>query len=428
VIPRAACGVLLTLAAALFLLLPAPRHRVVQLPPGVLYVQSEMTVGNGVELRGAPGGSVLRFAPGFQGRALIVVTGSDVRLQGFTIEGDRDTSDVRSGLPPYDRPFSRFTRGNGVLAEGVSHLHIGGLRFRGMAGFAILVSGARDVAIEGVRVTDSGSRNAAGRNNTTGGILLEEGTDGFRVTGCELTNVRGNGIWTHSLYTSPRNAHGIIARNVFAIIGRDAIQVGHATDVRVEENAGRAIGYPYEDVDAVPVGIDTAGNVDASSYARNRFEKVNGKCLDLDGFHDGEIRGNVCVNLGNYGIVMNNTNPDMESRNIRVLENVIESPFFGGIFVIGTGHLIARNRLVDVNTSHCNEEAARYGCYYAVGEPDMLRSGIYLGRGAERPAPSRGNTVEDNDIHGFGMKSRCVSSAPGIPAEWNTVRGNRCGS
>ena len=104
----------------------------------------------------------------------------------------------------------------------------------------------------------------AGRNNATGGILLEEGTRDFTVTRCDLRNVRGNGIWTHSLATAPQNRDGLIASNHFERIGRDAIQVGHGTRVRVEDNTGSEIGYPLEDVDmedlATPVAIDTAGD------------------------------------------------------------------------------------------------------------------------------------------------------------------------
>jgi hypothetical protein len=306
------------------------------------------------------------------------------------------------------------------------------VRFRNIAGFAVLASRARDIMIDRIQVTDSGSRNAAGRNNATGGVLIEEGSTDFRVTRSEFRGILGNGAWTHSLYTSPRNARGLIAGNLFEAIGRDAIQVGHAIEVRVEDNAGWRIGFPVEDVDienrAIPVAIDTAGNVERSSYARNRFEQVNGKCIDLDGFHDGEVSGNFCVNrggagatpFGHFGIVMNNSNPDMRSRNIRVVENTIDGPLFGGVFVIGEGHLVARNRLLNLNAAHCD------ACYYRADEPDMLRTGIYLGRGAERPDPARGNTIEDNVIAGYRMKDRCIGLAPGIAPGANRIRDNAC--
>jgi hypothetical protein len=425
------------LALSVVILAPRPGH-LVQLPPGVVDVHAEMAVDEGTELVGAPSGTVLRMAPGFKGRAVIVVRGNGVRLRDFTVDGNRDAIEVSAGLPPSDQSFARFTLGNGVLAEGVNGLDVERVQFRNVAGFAVLVSASHHVAIDRVRVADSGSRNSTGRNNATGGILLEEGTTDFRVTRSELRHIRGNGVWTHSLYTSPRNSQGVFSWNYFEYVGRDALQVGHATGVRVERNTGRWIGFPVEDVNmedrAVPAALDTAGNVEGCSYAGNRFEEIDGKCMDLDGFHDGEIYGNECVNrapperyrFGNYGIVMNNSNPDMQSRNIRIVENVIDGPLFGGIFAIGTGHRIVHNRLLNLNLAHCNEEAARFGCYYGPGEPDMLRSGIYLGRGAERPAPAVGNTIEDNEITGFQMDTRCVALAPGILPGWNIVRGNRC--
>jgi hypothetical protein len=435
-IARALAAALL-IAAALFLVAVSPRGRILQFSPGVVEIHSEMLIGAHTEVRGSPG-TVLRAAADFQGRALIVVSGDDTLLRDFSVDGDRAGLEVRTGLPSYDTPFARFTRANGVLAEAASRLRIQDVRFRNIAGFAILVSHSRDVAIDRVEVRDSGGRNAAGRNNGTGGILLEEGAVDFSVTNCDLRNIRGNGVWTHSLYTSPRNARGLFAGNHFDTIGRDAIQVGHATDIRVEGNQGTHIGFPPADVDvegrAIPVAIDTAGNVEHSSYSRNQFFEIDGKCIDLDGFHDGEVRGNVCVNrgrleqypFGNYGIVMNNSNPDMQSERVRIEENLIDGTLFGGIFVIGSGNVVVRNRLLNLNLAHCNEEAAKFGCYYAAGEPGMLRSGIYLGQRAERPAPARGNLVEDNEITGFKMAERCIGGAPGIRPEWNTVRGNRC--
>ena len=305
-----------------------------------------------------------------------------------------------------------------------------------MPGFAILASRSRDVSVDRVEIEDSGSRNAAGRNNATGGILLEEGTENFRVTGCTLRNVRGNGIWTHSLYTSPRNRNGRIAGNHLERIARDAIQVGHATLVQVENNTGRFIGFPPELVDVeghgTPVAIATAGNTDHSVYRGNRFEEINGKCIDLDGFHDGEERTNTSVNrgaageypYGHYGIVMNNSNPDMQSQGVRIVENEIDGALYGGIFVIGSRNLVSRNRLHRLNLAHCPGNTAP--CSYAADQPDLLRSGIYLGAGAERPAPAHDNMIEENTISGFGMSAYCIAAAPGVSPGANAIARNTC--
>ncbi|HLH15621.1 MAG TPA: right-handed parallel beta-helix repeat-containing protein [Bryobacteraceae bacterium] len=399
---------------AVLLALPQAAPRATVLPAGVVELHEEMSVSG--EVRGAPAGTVLRMAPDFRGRAAIVVTGP-AHLRDFTIEGN---GEIRAGLPPWNVPFAKFTRGNGILVEGIEGVTVEHVNIRRVGGFGILVSRAQKITIESAAVTDCGSRNEAGKNNTTGGILLEEGTADFRVTACTLRGILGNGVWTHSLYTSPRNGPGAIEDNRFETIGRDAVQAGHAVRVTVRGNTGAAIGYPKDAVDATPAALDTAGNVEGSTYAKNRFENINGKCIDLDGFHDGEVSENSCKDVGGYGIVLNNTNPDMQSRNIRLTDNTLENVLYGGIFVIGTGHAVARNHLRNLNTSHCD------GCGYVPDEPDMLDSGIYLGRKAERPAPARGNTVEDNEISGYKMKSRCVGRAPGIAADWNTVRANVC--
>ena len=112
----------------------------------------------------------------------------------------------------------------------------------------------------------------------------------------------------------------------------------------------------------------------------------------------------------------------MQSRNVRIEDNLIDGAKFGGIFVIGEDNVIARNRLLNLNTAHCNEEAARFGCYYAPGEPDMLRSGIYLGSGAERPAPARGNRIEENEITGYEMDRRCIGGGPQYLSQLEYVR------
>jgi hypothetical protein len=410
------------LAAAVSLTIAA--SGLVRLPPGTIDVSAEIVVPDGARdltIQGAPEGTVLRAAPGFRGRALIVARGArGLRFRSFAIDGNRAKLEVRAGLPAYDTPFVRFTRNNGLLVEDSQDVTIEDLDARQIAGFAVLAARSTRIEIRKVRVSDSGSRNDKGRNNTTGGILFEEGTAEFRVLDCVFERVRGNGVWTHSLYTSPRNRDGWIARNRFTEIGRDAIQVGHATGVRVEDNTGSRIGYPVEEVDADPVAIDTAGNVDASAYVGNRFEEINGKCIDLDGFHHGEVRGNQCAG-GHYGIVMNNTNPDMRPERVIISGNLVRGMKFGGIFVIGAGHRIEDNRLLDLNTAGCDGN-----CLHFEGEPDLLQSGIYLGRRAERPAVTRGNVIRGNTITGHKMGARCIGAAPGVALKENTIERNIC--
>lgn len=414
----------------------------VELPAGVAGIQAEIEIPPGavdLEIRGAASGSTLRASDHFQGRAIFRCERANrVRFTNFAIDGNRNVLERRSGLPGFSTPFARFTGGNGVLAVNVASLRVSNVRFAGLPGFAILVSSSRDVWIDGVQVSDSGSRTPGGQNNATGGILLEEGTRNFAVTHCDLRDVRGNGIWTHSLATAPRNSDGLIAANHFERIGRDAIQVGHGARVRVEENTGTEIGYPLEDVDmehlATPVAIDTAGDTIQSEYMRNQFSEVNGKCLDLDGFHHGKVRGNACVNrygadhypYGNLGIVFNNGDVAMSSAGIELEDNTLDGTLFSGIFVIGEHHRITHNHLRRINLAHCGGNTAKLGCSYAPDQPNLLRSGIYLASHGEHPAIARVNIIEDNEISGFGMAASCITAAAGVSVTANTILRNTC--
>jgi hypothetical protein len=412
----------------------------IQLASGMFPLRAEIHIPRGVhdlEITGA--GTVVRAADGFSGMALFrAQEARRIRLVHLAIEGNRAALEQRAGLPPADVPFVRYTRGNGIVFERCEDVSVSGVRLREIAGFAVLAAASRGVRIERLTVEDSGSRNPEGRNNTTGGVLLEEGTRDFEVTASHFRRILGNAVWTHSLYTSPRNADGVIWGNRILTVGRDAIQVGHATRVRVEGNVIREVGYPLEAVDvenlAIPVGIDTAGNVDQSAYAGNRIEEYNGKCLDLDGFHHGEVRRNICVNRrdvgayphGGFAIVMNNTNPDMESREVSITRNEIDGVRYGGIFLIGERNVVADNRLRNLNLARCGSAAERADCGWAAGQPDLPRAGIYLGHGAERPAPARNNRIEGNRVSGFGMDRNCVVAAPGVEAKASRIAGNRC--
>lgn len=418
----------------------ASKTGTINLPAGVIEISREIvlpTDAHDLTVQGAS--TTIKAAATFRGRALIVIpAGRNIHIHGLSIDGNREAIAKPLALPPSDVMFSRFVPNNGILAETVNNLEISQVKATAFAGFAILVNASHTVHLQGIEISGSGGVNGRKRNNTTGGILLEEGTTDFEVLDCRIADVRGNGIWTHSLYTSARNARGRIAGNEFAMIARDAIQIGHATEVRVENNRGRMIGYPAADVDlegqAFPVAVDTAGNVDRSTYRNNQFEEIDGKCFDLDGFHDGEVSNNTCVNAeaakeypyGNFGIIMNNSNPDMQSRNIRITGNTIDGGMFGGIFIIGSGHTVSGNHLLHLNLAHCNDPGGPVNCAAMAAQPDLLRSGIYLGAGADRPDIAKGNTVENNEISGYGMSRHCIGVAAGVSLEANKVGKNEC--
>ncbi|MEO8025489.1 MAG: right-handed parallel beta-helix repeat-containing protein [Bryobacteraceae bacterium] len=413
---------------------------VITLPAGVVEIAEELVIPLGaqdVEIVGG-GGTILRMAPHFRGRAAIVASKAQrLKLRGFTIEGNRAANPQPLELAPPENAFRTIYRDNGILLDEVEGAEIFDVVVREVSNFAVLVSRSSKVRIDRVAVQDSGSLNAKGRNNGSGGMLLEEGTSDFSVTHCDFLRVRGNALWTHTLFTSPPNRRGVFAENHVDTVARDAFQVGGGIEIRVEKNHAEHIGYPPELVDnenqATPVGVDTAGDVGQSSYSGNEFREVNGKCFDLDGFHDGEVRGNVCRNAGeasaypngHFGVVFNNNDPRMRSSGVRVADNVFEGMKFGGVFLIGQRQVVEGNTFTRINTAHCNDRA-EFGCLYLKAEPDLLRSGVYLSRGVKRMEETRGNVIRRNRLSGFGMRSHCVTAGPGVALKDNEIAGNAC--
>jgi hypothetical protein len=422
----------------------ASARGVFTLPPGVTTLKHGIVIENSDSLtvQGAPTGSTLRAADNFYGTALLTFRHAhNLSLTNFTVDGNRARVARPHGLPPSNFTFAMFEMGNGIAIEDADQLRATRLIIREIAGYALLVTRGRNVTLDGLSVSDSGSRNDNHRNNATGGVLLEDGTTDFTVTGCRFERIIGNALWTHSRLDAPRNARGLIRSNTFDTIGRDAIQIGHATDVRVLENRGMKIGYPFDAVDVegggVPVGVDTSGNVDQSLYSRNTFDEVNGKCFDLDGFHHSEVSFNTCRNRGgaadypsgHYGIVFNNNNPQMRSEEVSIHDNTFTGMKYGAVFVLGSRHHIFRNQFLGVNRAGCPESHSKYQCLYFAGQPDILSAGIYLGESAaswSRHEPASGNVIEDNVITGYGMTRRCIASAPAVLQGSNTVQRNQC--
>ena len=282
---------------------------VVELPDGILVLHHSVSIppaASIIEIRGHSRGTTVRLAPDFSGKAAFVADRvSRVVFRSFILEGNRTDLHSDRYLPPDGTSFANYYDENGVAISNSQDVTVADVVFKNIRSFPLLVTASARVKITGVTIDNSGSLGPNGRNNTTGGILLEEGVRDFLVERTRIRNVLGNAIWTHSNSGSRRNADGIIQGNDIADVGRDAIQVGHATRTSVAHNRGDRIGFPALYVDAehqgTPVALDTAGNVDQSVYADNIFSNVDGQCIDLDGFHAGEVTGNSCTNNNSVG-------------------------------------------------------------------------------------------------------------------------------
>ncbi len=415
---------------------------VVELPAGETHLNRPLRIPKGsghVTIRGNRAGSVLVMDAGFEGSAAIVAdTVSGLNLIDFGIRGNRAAMKTGWYLPLKEAAFADYYPDNGIVVRNSDHVAIRNVRFERVSTFAVLVNGSSDVAIDSVSIDECGTLNRAGRNNTSGGILLEEGTRRFEVVRSTISHITGNAIWTHSYARSPRAADGWIHDNTINTVGRDAIQVGHASRIRVERNKGRELGYPAEYVDVeshgVAVALDTAGNVDGSSYSDNHFTDVNGQCIDLDGFHDGMVSGNSCVNEKpieqypalHYGIVFGNNDPAADSGNIVVSGNEVSGFAYGGVFLVGSHNRIENNRLLKLNLAHCGSQPVTARCNYALEQPDLLGSGIYLSDNGGRKIETRDNSIRLNVIQGFGMDVHCVGHAAGVNPAVNSISENRC--
>ena len=125
-------------------------------------------------------------------------------------------------------------------------------------------------------------------------------------------------------------------------------------------------------------------------------------------------------------MIFNDSHPRTRANHIIVTDNEFDGVLFGGLFVIGPGHTIENNRLLNLNMAGCNESRARFGCWDPADAPGVLQSGIYLARGVLRPNAARELVIRGNLITGHRMKERCIAAAPGVEKSWSKIENNRC--
>ena len=72
---------------------------------------------------------------------MVIARGKKIRIEKFSIEGNRQSVARRIGLPPYDQTFAGFHDGNGILGAGVEDLEIANVSLRQMPAMAIICDG-----------------------------------------------------------------------------------------------------------------------------------------------------------------------------------------------------------------------------------------------------------------------------------------------
>ncbi len=341
----------------------------VTLPTGIIEISREITLpsdAHDLDIHGAS--TIIKASATFRGSALIVLpTGKNIKISDLALDGNRDAFPQAVAPPAATAVLSRTIANNGILAEGVTGLEISRVTATQFPGFPILINGGRNIRIHDIEITQCGTLDANGLNNGTGGVVLEDGVADFEILRALIGKVRGNGIWIRSAAspgTVANASKGRIAENEFAILARAAIELNHATAVTMENNTGQMIGFPGEEAvtgaTALPAAITTSGAVDHSIIRNNVFAQLAGRCMYLDAFSESEVTNNEC-----------------------------SDGLFNALLIRGANNRITGNRLKNINSARRDQ-------------PESLRDGIYLATGAT------GNTLEANEIAGFGMAQHCI--------------------
>jgi hypothetical protein len=359
----------------------------VTLPAGIIEISREITIpADAHDLNITGPNTTIKAASTFRGRALLILpAGKNIAIRDLSLDGNRAAFPEPLGPPPPTAMLSRVVANSGIVAEGIQGLEITGLKATQIAGFPILINGGHNIHIRDAVITDSGTLDPAGHNNGSGGIVLEEGVTDFEITHALIGKIRGNGVWIRSATSGASStatataARGVISDSEFTILARAAIELSHATAITIENNTGHMIGFPGEEAvtsgAVLPTAISTSGSVDHVAIRNNSFDQIAGRCLTLEGFSDGEVTGNTCA-----------------------------EDLFNAFVIRGTANHITGNHLTGLNHAHRDQ-------------PESLRAGIYLAVGAS------GNTLDGNDISGYGMAQHCVGG-PGVDA--NKVTKNLC--
>ncbi|MCU0226481.1 MAG: right-handed parallel beta-helix repeat-containing protein [Bryobacterales bacterium] len=361
-----------------------------------------------------------------------------------------------------------------TIHRGSSRITLEEVTIQRTGGYAILIDAryapVRDITLRRLHLRDNrphlfGRPGDIRYGSWTGGIHYQnDGRDldfarhaliGLTVEDCLFERLSGHAFWGHGYGFQTLNQDILVRRNRFVEIGMDAVLIANATNATVEGNQFHRIGYVAagkpddlrpawypglreDGADNIPaVAIDTSGLVRHSAYRNNSMVNVNGHCIDLDGFTQGAVTGNLMRvsgredafaytndhveefgghRQGNFtkGINLSNTAAAAPTEDVRIEGNTL---------INMGGFAIALN-----DSQRCvvaNNHIRHYGAIYA---PIILTHSL---RQPRQHHVSRENTITGNYIH-FYLEAFCVTEADDLgggplPVEGpNYVHGNTC--
>ncbi len=253
------------------------------------------------------------------GKGVLDISGSQVTLRDFVIEGDVTVSAGVNYSAFSDPMDAQLTGNSSIWAHGgIADLLLDGVRIYHSGGYAVLLD-ATAGDIVGVRITGCTLRNNRPHlfgtsaldlsyGSWTGGIHYQgDGTShrvrNLMVDGCSFQRGTGNQVWGHAYAFTKMHENVRVTNNQFEDIGRDGVQLAATIGGLVSNNAGRRIGYiASDDTSAAQpkylagqyaVFIDTSGT-SGVDYTGNTCISALGAFFDLDGFAYGRVSGNTC--------------------------------------------------------------------------------------------------------------------------------------
>jgi hypothetical protein len=250
--------------------------------------------------------------------------GTDIEFRSFVLDGDVTTSaGVLYSTVAGDPMLAALCANTSFwIHEGSKRIRFRGVTVQHTGGYGVLIDCAAGL-IEDVRILDCLFQNnrphlfgtSGGDLNYgswTGGVYVhgdgrvygqERVLRDFLVQGCTFRRNTGNCLWAHLLGLDELHSNFRWAGNHFEDIGLDGMLVGGVSGGVVEGNTVRRNGYICSDdtsastpkylAGAYSVGLDTSGLVKGVAYKGNSFTSPNGAAMDLDGYADGVVSGNV---------------------------------------------------------------------------------------------------------------------------------------